>query len=618
MKQLFYIISLIVLLFGTNETMAQNKIEFTASSPSKVFLNTPFQLAYTINASAKDLRAPDFQFFEILAGPFESKSSSWQSINGKTSTSVSLTYTFTLLPNKTGTFKIPPASIVVDGEKVFSNEFIIKVEDEQNSPVSSSSQGTQNRGSESNVSASNTQKVTNESIFIRTIVSKSNLYEQESFLVTYKLYTLLDIAQFTDIKLPDYSGFLKQEIEQPTNKQLSAETYNGRNYGTVVLYQALLFPQRTGDIVIQKADFTALLRLRNQSQMKSIFDDFFDTYSNVEKKLIAPGARIHVNPLPISGKPSSFSGAVGDFKMSTSISTENTKTNEPVTIKIVISGSGNMKLLKNPELKFPDSFETYDPKIENNFNVGTNGISGTKTIEYLFIPRHSGSFDIPSAELSYFDLSDKTYKTLSTPKYSINVVKGEGKEAVITNFANKEEVTEIAKDIRYIHTDKITLQNEKRPLFGSLLFWMLYIIPTIFAIILTIFIQRKIKENEDIVFVKTKRANKVAQKRLKLANKFLREGENAKFHEELMKATWSYLSDKLSIPVANLNKDNISSNMKKREINDELIDKFISILNKCEFASYAPNGGQTQMNELYDETVDVISQIEQYSKKQKK
>jgi hypothetical protein len=189
---------------------------------------------------------------------------------------------------------------------------------------------------------------------------------------------------------------------------------------------------------------------------------------------------------------------------------------------------------------------------------------------------------------------------------------------VITNFANKEEVTEIAKDIRYIHTDKITLQNEKRPLFGSLLFWMLYIIPTIFAIILTIFIQRKIKENEDIVFVKTKRANKVAQKRLKLANKFLREGENAKFHEELMKATWSYLSDKLSIPVANLNKDNISSNMKKREINDELIDKFISILNKCEFASYAPNGGQTQMNELYDETVDAISQIEQYSKKQKK
>lgn len=614
MKRIQIIITVLSLAMAWN-AVGQGKVEFSASAPTTVYMDTPFQMVYTVNASAKDLRAPDFQFFEILAGPFESRSSSWQSVNGKSTSSVSLTYTFTLMPGKTGTFKIPPASITVDGEKVYSNGMTIKVE-AAGKAATQQGQGRIQRDNQPVASSSGSaQKVTGESIFVRTIVSKTNIYEQEAILVTYKLYTLLDIAQFTDIRLPDYNGFLKQELEQPSNKQLSAETYNGRSYGTVVLYQTLLFPQRTGEIVIDKANFTALLRLRNEAQLRSIFDDFFDSYSNVEKTLTAPGSRITVNELPIDGKPASFSGAVGNFNLSSTINSTELKTNEPATIKVVISGSGNMKLLKNPEIKFPDAFEVYDPKADNEFNTGSGGVSGTKTVEYLFIPRRAGKYEIPSAELSYFDLNNKTYKTLRTPVYVVNVSKGEGGEAVVGNFTNKEDVTELVKDIRYIYTGNVELETEKRPLFGTMPFWILFLIPLVLAAILFVFLRKQMKDNADMTLVRTRKANKIAQKQLKLAQKYLTEGKKLQFYEEVMKAVWTYLSDKLSIPVAELNKENISSQLAARNVDDEVIEQFSTILNTCEYASYAPNTGQYEMGNVYDDAVDAISKVEQHFRK---
>ncbi|MFV0390371.1 MAG: BatD family protein [Paludibacteraceae bacterium] len=611
---------LLVITFSISYCIvAQGETKFTVSAPGAVYMDTPFQLVYTVNASAKDLQAPDFQFFEILAGPFESRSSSWQSINGKTSSSVTLSYTFTLMPGKTGTFKFPPASITVDGEKVYSNGLTIKVEAAGKSN-SQQGQGQIQRGNQSSnpPQSGSTSRVTNESVFVRTIVSKTNIYEQEAILVTYKLYTLLDIAQFTDIKLPDFNGFLKQEIEQPSNKQLAAETYNGRSYGTVVLYQAILFPQRAGEITIDNANFTALLRLRNEAQLKSIFDDFFDSYSNVEKTLTGRGVKINVKALPIEGKPASFSGAVGNFDLKATINSNELKTNEPATIKVLISGSGNMKLLKNPEIKFPDAFEIYDPKVENKFNTGSGGVSGTKTIEYLFIPRRTGKYEIPAAELSYFDLNEHTYKTLRTPVYIVNVEKGEGGETIVGNYTNKEDVTEVAKDIRHINNGNVQLTSEKRPIYGSFPFWMMFLIPLILAAIVFIFLRKYLKDNADIILVKTKKANKVAQKRLKTAQKFLSEGNKKQFYEEVMKAVWTYLSDKLSIPVAELNKDNISSKMASRGYDGELIGQFTEILNTCEFASYAPNTGQQEMGNVYEDAADAIGKVEQHYKTKKK
>ena len=433
--------------------------------------------------------------------------------------------------------------------------------------------------------------------------------------MTYKLYTLLDVAQFTGAKLPDFNGFLKQDIEQSQNKQLSAETYKGRSYGTVVLYQAVLFPQHTGEIEIGKATFNAVLRLQNKAQVRSIFDDFFDSYTNVERTLTAPAVTVKVDELPLEDKPATFSGAVGNFSIASNLSSGNLKTNEAATIKVTISGNGNMKLLKNPEIKFPDGFEVYDPKVDNKFTTGSGGVSGTKTIEYMFIPRRSGRYDIPSAELSYYDLDNRTYRTLRTPAYKLNVVKGEGGETVVENFTGKEDVTQLAKDIHYIYTGKIKLKPESRPWFGSMPFWMMFLIPLIVAAILFVYFRKQVKENANIAFVKTKKANKVAQKRLKLAQKFLSEGKKNQFYEEVMKAVWTYLSDKLSIPVAELNKENIQSKMNAQNIDNELIDKFTRILNTCEYASYAPNSGQQEMGNLYEETVDAISRTEEHFKK---
>ena len=606
MKRVLFIVSVLAIMAGWNVN-AQENVEFTASAPDVAYVETPFQLIYSVNAAAKDLQAPDFQFFEILAGPFESRSSYTQIINGKKSSATNLSYTLTLMPSKTGTFKIPGASIVVDGEKIYSNDLTIKVENAENNAQKQNEGGT--------VTGGGTQRVTSESIFVRTIVSKTNIYEQEAISVTYKLYTLLDVAQFTGAKLPDFNGFLKQDIEQSQNKQLSAETYKGRSYGTVVLYQAVLFPQHTGEIEIGKASFTALLRLQNKAQVRSIFDDFFDSYTNVEKTLTAPAVTVKVNELPLAGKPATFSGAVGNFNLTSTLSSGNLKTNQAATIKVVISGNGNMKLLKNPEIKFPDGFEVYDPKVDNKFSSGSGGVSGTKTIEYMFIPRRSGKFDIPSAELSYFDLNNKTYRTLRTPAYKINVTKGEGGEAVVENFTGKEDVTPLAKDIRYLYTGSVKLQPESRPWFGTLPFWMLFLIPLIIAAILFIYFRKHVKENADLAFVKTKKANKVAQKRLRLALKFLEEGKKKQFYEEVMKAVWTYLSDKLVIPVAELNKDNIRLKMNEKGMEKEVTDNFTNILNTCEYASYAPDSGRQEMGNLYGETVDAISRMEEHFKK---
>ena len=606
MKRVLFIVSVLAIMAGWNVN-AQENVEFTASAPDVAYVETPFQLIYSVNAAAKDLQAPDFQFFEILAGPFESRSSYTQIINGKKSSATNLSYTLTLMPSKTGTFKIPGASIVVDGEKIYSNDLTIKVENAEKNVQKQNEGGT--------VTGGGTQRVTSESIFVRTIVSKTNIYEQEAISVTYKLYTLLDVAQFTGAKLPDFNGFLKQDIEQSQNKQLSAETYKGRSYGTVVLYQAVLFPQHTGEIEIGKASFTALLRLQNKAQVRSIFDDFFDSYTNVEKTLTAPAVTVKVSELPLAGKPATFSGAVGNFNLTSTLSSGNLKTNQAATIKVVISGNGNMKLLKNPEIKFPDGFEVYDPKVDNKFSSGSGGVSGTKTIEYMFIPRRSGKFDIPSAELSYYDLNNKTYRTLRTPAYKINVTKGEGGEAVVENFTGKEDVTPLAKDIRYLYTGSVKLQPESRPWFGTLPFWMLFLIPLIIAAILFIYFRKHVKENADLAFVKTKKANKVAQKRLRLALKFLEEGKKNQFYEEVMKAVWTYLSDKLVIPVAELNKDNIRLKMNEKGMEKEVTDNFTNILNTCEYASYAPDSGRQEMGNLYGETVDAISRMEEHFKK---
>ena len=593
-------------------TYAADAVEFKASAPAQVIMGNPFQLTYSVNQRAKDLRAPEFVDFDYIAGPYTSQSSSTSFVNGKRTSSFTLTYTYTLIPNKEGTFTLPPATIKVDGEQYTSNGVRITVlPPDQPSNVSTASQ-------QSNANASiQPREATNanaENIFMRTLVSKTKVHEQEVILLTYKLYFAgVDVAQFTNnTRLPEFKGFLKQELEIG-EIQTELEHYNGRNYQTAVIYRTLLFPQRSGDIVIDPAQFEAVLRVQNRAQVRSIFDDFFNSYTTVAKPLTAPSVTIHVSELP-AGKPAGFSGGVGQFAINSRISNTDLQANEAVTLTLTIQGTGNMKLLKTPAVDWPEGFEVYDPKVTNNFKNSLSGVSGTKTIEYLAIPRAGGTYTIPAIRFAYYDTQADTYKTLSTPEYTLNIARSANEEssaAVVNNFVQKENIQQFGSDIRYIYTNDQPrfIQQASSITFGSLAFWAWYGAPSLLAAILFFLFRKQIKENADITRVRYKKANKVAQRRLKAAEKLLKKNQKEAFYEEIERAAWTYLSDRLSIPTAQLNKENIAQILSNKGVSQTVIGELHRVLTTAEFARYAPTSDHA-MQDMYNDTTNIINQLE--------
>ena len=596
-------------------TVRADDVVFRATAPSQVIVGKPFQLTYSVNQRSKDLRAPEIADFDVLAGPYTSTSSSTSFVNGKRTSSFSQTYTYTLMAQREGTFTIAPASIRVSGSEYTSNGVRITVLPEDEQPQPAQQQSNNNTQQQQTQQNSNSGSVSNENLFIRTIVSKTRVHEQEAVLLSYKLYFAgVDVAQFTNnTKLPEFTGFLKQDLEQG-EIQTELEHYNGRNYQTATLYRTLLYPQHSGDIKIDPASFEAVLRVQTRAQVRSIFDDFFGTYTNVTRTITASGVTIHVDELP-SGKPASFSGGVGHFTLTPSISQTELQTNDAVTILLDITGTGNMKLLKTPAVDWPEGFEPYDPKVTNNFKTTAAGVSGTKSIEYLAIPRASGDYTIPPVTFSYFDTQDDSYKTLSTPEYTIRVKKGANEQngnAVVNNYVNKEDIKQLGSDIRYINTTAPVLHPKRADLveYGSLAFRLLYIVPLCVALLLFVVFRKQIRENADITRMRYKHANKVAQKRLKKAGKLLKENQKEAFYEEIERAAWTYLSDRLSIPTADLNKDNIASILREKGVAEELVKEVNNVLSTAEFARYAPSSDHT-MDDLYKTTSRLIDRLEE-------
>ena len=588
------------------------EVEFKASAPAQVIMGKPFQLVYQVNQRAKDLRVPEFVDFDYMAGPFTSQSSSTSFVNGKRTSTFTLTYTYTLMANKEGNFTIQPATIKVDGTEYTSNGVRITVLPPDQAPSGSAINGSTNSVGAAGQQASS---VNAENLFLRTLVSKTKVHEQEVVLLTYKLYFAnVDVAQFTNnTRLPEFKGFLKQDLEMG-EIQTELEHYNGRNYQTAVLYRTLLFPQRSGDIVIDPAQFEAVLRVRNRAQVRSIFDDFFDSYTTATKVLTAPGVTIHVSSLP-TGKPVGFSGGVGRFSISSTISDVQLQANEAVTLTLVIQGAGNMKLLKTPVVDWPEGFEVYDPKVTNNFKNTIAGVSGTKVVEYLAIPRAGGTYVIPPVLFSYYDVEEDAYRTLTTEEYTLTIARAMGEEsnvAVVNNYVQKEDIQQLGNDIRYIQTNDLVLPHtspRRWIAFGSLIFWLCYLMPAILAAVLFVIFRKQIKENADITRVRYKKANKVAQRRLKMAEQLLKQNNKEAFYEEIERAFWTYLSDRLSVPTAQLNKENIAQILAGKGVAQELIDEMLKVLATAEFARYAPVSDHA-MQDLYNDTTKMINQLE--------
>lgn len=594
------------LLLAGLQSVAGNEVNFVAAAPDVVVSGDQFRLTFTVNTQkVKDFRAPSIKGFEVLMGPSRSSQNSTQIINGKVSSSSSITYTYILMAGKEGTYNIPAASIVADGETKISNSLQIKVLPADDASASSAQGGSASSSRSQAVGS----KITDKDLFITASASKTKVYEQEAILLTYKVYTVVDLRQLYG-DMPDLKGFHTQEVELPAQKTFSLEHYNGRNYNTTVWRQYVLFPQQSGTMEIPSITFDGVVAQRINSG--DPFDAFFNggtNYVEIKKKIVTPKLKINVAALP--SKPADFSGAVGTFTMASSINSKSVKTNDAVTIKLTVTGTGNMKLIGTPEVKFPQDFEVYDPKIDNQFNLTREGLSGSKTYEYLAIPRHAGKFTIPAVSFTYFDLKTKTYKTLKSEEYVINVEKGQGNaDQVIADFTNKESVKMLGNDVRYIKRGATQFAQRGDYFYGTTAYWMWYIIPFVLFVGIILMYRKQAMDNANTAKMKTKKANKVAVKRMKLAGKLLSENKKNEFYDEVLKALWGYISDKLSIPVSQLSKDNIEQELSRYGVNEELVKAFINVLNDCEFARYAPGDENEAMDKVYTASIEIISKME--------
>ena len=601
------IIFLLFTILAAWQVKAADKVRFVAEAADEVVSGDQVRLVFTVNSQdIKDFRAPSIKGFDVLMGPSRSQQSSIQIINGKRTSNSSTAFTYILLAGNPGTYTIPAASVEVNGEKVFSNAISIKVLPQDQTSGNSGNNGGGSASSSRSQAAGS--RISANDLFITATASKTTVHEQEAILLTYKVYTVVNLRQLYG-KMPDLKGFHTQEVELPQQKTFTLEHYKGRNYNTTVWSQYVLFPQQTGKLEIPSITFDGVVA--QQTISDDPFDAFFNGggYVEVKKKITTPKVVINVQPLP--AKPAGFSGAVGEFKLASSINATDVKTNDAVTIKLTLSGTGNMKLIGTPEVKFPQDFEIYDPKVTDDYKLTNSGLTGTKTFEYLAIPRHAGNFTIPAIEFTYFDLKSNSYKTLKTEAYNLKVAKGQGNaDQVISDFTNKESVKMLGKDIRFIKLGDSSLRPKGDFFFGTVGYYLCYLIPLLLFVVFAVIYRQKALENANVAKVKTKKANKVATRRMKLAGKLLAENKKNEFYDEVLKALWGYISDKLSIPVSQLSKDNIEAELTNYGVQEALIAEFIGVLNECEYARYAPGNENEAMDKVYSASVEVISKME--------
>ena len=594
----------------------------TGRAPSQVAVGEQFRLSYTINTQdVRGFRAGRMpEGFEVLMGPSTSTQSSFQMVNGHTSSTSSVTYTYILVANKNGTFTIPAAHVTADGKSISSNEIQIRVtgQSQQSSGGGSSQSGYNQHRQQPQSPAEEIRPagsaISGGDLFIRVSASKRRVIEQEPILLTYKVYTLVGLTDLSG-KMPDLKNFYTREVPLPNQKSFSVEMLNGRPYKTVTWSQYVMFPQQSGKLEIPSITFNGIVVQQNRNI--DPFEAFFNGgsgYVEVKKQIKAPGITIDVDPLP--ARPANFSGGVGSFNISAQIDQTEVKANDPVKLRVIVSGLGNMKLLKQPDVKFPKDFDKYDAKVTDKSKLTTNGLEGSVIYDFLAVPRHAGKFEIPPIEYVYYDIKERQYKTVTTEGFTINVAKGSG-SGNVSAYTAQEDVQLLNSDIHYIHTGSTRQHAAGELFFGSAEYWIiLSSFLAVFVALLIIFRHRAI-ENANIVKQRAGRANKVAVKRLKQASKLMKAGLSGAFYDEVMRALWGYVGDKLNMPVEQLSRENISQQLSSHQVSDEIIQQFISALDECEFARYAPGDATGNMNKVYDTALSALTQIASTMKKGK-
>lgn len=604
-RNLHHLMAVVLLLAGFTANAAE--ISFTASvNRNPIGTNEQFSITFTINAQASNFQAPSFRDFNILSGP--NQSTSMQFINGNMSQSVSFTYY--LQAKSEGTYRIDPATIEVNGVKIKSNALTLNVVKGQGKPQAG---------------ANNTQGdddgISTKSVFLRVSVDKSSVYRGEAILATYKLYTKVNLINYTIDKLPALNGFWSQELKMPDQLELRTEVVNGEQYRVGIVKKVILFPQQSGTLTIDPMQGSCIARVQNQRKRSNnpfdIFNDpffndpFFGTARDVKVNVKSEPVKINVKDLPADAD-GYFKGAVGNFTMQAALDKDQVKANDAINLKIKISGKGNLKLIDAPELKLPTDFETYDPKINDNVSVTENGVTGSKTFEYLIIPRHEGDYTIDPVHFTYFDLNKKQYVQLTSPplKIAVKGISGDASAAQsVASYQNKTDVKLLGKDIAFIKTGVMTTYTHGT-FFGSLLFYVLLLLPVILLTAFLIYKKRKEKLAGNVAYMRSTRATKMAQKRLSAAKKQLDAGKTDLFYEEIFKGLNGYASDKLGIDMADLNKESLTRKLKENNISEALISKMITTIDTCELARFASQFQSTNPQQIYTDSVSIITELE--------
>ena len=603
MKRLFLIYSLLfVTLFAVAE-----EITFEWKGRNKVIQGRQFQLEYVATGVDKgDVKLPQFKgCTELYRGT--SKGTSVNIINGNVSRTITNSIIVTLRADEEGTHEIEPATLTVDGQTYKTQPLTLTIL-KDDAQASEGDAGQRSRGQSAVVSSGNSTET-----FTRLILSRSSVYEQEAILATLKVYTLAPQLNFTKVTLPTFEGFAAQELDVPQSNQWEIERYNDRNYKSATLRRILLFPQQSGEIKINGG--SSEIDVYEVQGVNFFGQPYYDV---VTKNIVTPSVSVNVKPLP-DGKPHNFTGGVGDFKLTGEISTGELKANEALTLTLTISGKGNLQLMQNPNVEFPSEFEAYDPQVNLDIRSGTSGVSGKRVIEYTIIPRYAGTFTIPSIEIAYFDPQAKAYKTMASPEFTIEVSKGDDVEAAtVSNFRSQDDVRLLNADIRHIKSSLGNLVHTRTAYVDSWLYWLWYILPILIVVVYAIASRMYAAANADIALNRNRKANKVALRRLKQAGVFLKSHNQSQFYEEVLRAVWGYLGDKLNMPLSELSRDNIQAQLARNGVEQELILRFTQILDRCEFARYAPSQADDAMEQLFQDTVDAIGEMENIIKSKKK
>lgn len=580
------------------------------SAPSRVEAGENFRVSFKVTTQDVDdfrsgLHSTDV--VEVIAGPYTSSESSFQMVNGHTSSSSSITYTYTLYAAKSGVYNIPAAHARVGGKQISSRPAKVTVVGSAQGRGNNSPKMHEDDNYQPHMKAAGSA-ISGRDLFIKVSANKRKVYEQEPILLTYKVYTLVDLTQLEG-KMPELTGFHTQEIPLPQQKSFHIERVNGKPYRTVTWSQYVMYPQMTGKMEIPSITFKGIVVQQNRSV--DPFEAFFNGgsgYVEVKRNIVAPSIKIDVLPLP--HKPANFSGGVGKFNISAQLNKNELKAGDPLSLRIVVGGIGNLKLIKQPVVNFPKDWDKYDPKVTDKTKLTSNGLEGNMIYDILAVPRNQGHYTIPPVELTYYDTSLNQYKTIKTQSFEIEVAKGDGSRSSVVDYSKDQP-----KDIKDIKKGEAELHSVDNFFFGSVGYLMSLLIPfAAFVALLVIFRKRAI-DNADLVKMKGKKANKIATKRLRQANKLMLAGKTNEFYDEVLRALWGYVGDKLNMPAEKLSRENISEKLQSHNVDDNTISKFLSAIDDCEMMRFAPGDPEGNMNKTFESAMTAIMEIENVMKK---